>query len=506
MSKNQVQPPMHLDAIQNFKGPFPKQLYSLAFTEMWERFCFYGNRALLTIFMVDKLGFTEGESNLKYGAIQAFVYAFTFLGGLVADKILGFKKSLVWGGVLMIAANAILFIDAEKFFYPAMCLLILGTGFFKPNISTMVGELYKDGDKRRDAGFNLFYAGINLGATFAGIVCVLAAKKYGYNVSFGLSAIFIAIGLLVFLITKKQLGPIGNTPEFGKKNRIFEYIVYAGGLLLLPLIFIMIKNTAYTDLFMYIVGPLTIVYLVIEIIIQKLNQKEILKLCAAMVFIISSIFFWAFFEQSGGSLNLFAKNNLDGKLLGFSIDPNVVNNSSNSFIVFLTSPFIGLLWVWLSKKKSDPNYVIKFGLGFLFLALAFYVFYSTKFTADVNGIASLNRFTLAYLIISIAELCISPIGLSLMTMLAPKKLWGVMMGLWFLASAYGQYIAGILGAGMTSANENATKMEKLISYTDGYKQLAIYALIAGIILIILSPLIMKLMKTNENEADVKLAH
>ena len=483
-----------LAKIQNFTGTYPKQLWALAFTEMWERFCFYGNRALLTLFMVDKLLYTEAESELKYGAIQAFVYAFTFLGGLLADKILGFKKSLVWGGLLMIVANALLFVDATRLFYPAMCLLILGTGFFKPNISTMVGELYKTGDKRRDSGFNLFYAGINLGATFAGIVCVLVAKNYSYNLSFGLSSIFIAIGLIVFLITKSALGPIGNTPIFGQKNKMLQYLVYLGGLLILPFIFILIKNTKYTNLFMYIVVPATIIYLIIEVYIQKLSKSEIYKLCAAMIFVIASIFFWAFFEQSGGSLNLFAKNNLDSNLLGFKVDPNVINNSSNSFIVFLSSPFIGLFWLWLAKRKADPNYMVKFGLGFIILSLAFYVFYSTRFTANAYGIASLNRFTFAYFIISIAELCISPIGLSLMTMLAPKKLWGVMMGLWFLASAYGQYIAGILGAGMTSADKNAKPLIKLMTYTEGYKQLAIYALIAGIILIIISPVIRKLMQ------------
>lgn len=488
---------LELEKIQNFKGPFPKQLYSLAFTEMWERFCFYGNRALLTLFMVENLKYTDAESNLKYGAIQAFVYAFTFLGGLLADKILGFKKSLLWGGILMIAANLLLFADADKLFYPAMCLLILGTGFFKPNISTMVGELYKSGDKRRDSGFNLFYAGINLGATFAGIVCILAADKYGYNFSFGLSAMFMALGLVVFLFTKKQLGPIGNTPALGQQNKVLQWVVYLGGILILPLIYIMIKNTKYTDLFMYIVGPCTILYLVAEIFIQKLNKREVLRLAAAMVFVVASIFFWAFFEQSGGSLNLFAANNLDNNLLGLQIDPKVVNNSSNSFIVFLSSSFFGLFWLWLAKKKMDPSYIIKFAIGFLFLSLAFYVFYYTRFTANAKGIASLNTFTFAYFIISIAELCISPIGLSLMTMLAPKKLWGVMMGLWFLASAYGQYIAGILGAGMSSPDENASKMTKLMAYTEGYKQLAIYALIGGIILIVISPLITKLMKEEE---------
>jgi POT family proton-dependent oligopeptide transporter len=483
--------------IQDFKGHYPKQLFSLAFTEMWERFCFYGNRALLTLFMVDTLGYSEADSNLKYGAIQAFVYAFTFVGGLLADKFLGFKKSLLWGGILMVLANTLLFINAKDFFYFGICLLILGTGFFKPNISTMVGELYSEGDKRRDSGFNLFYSGINIGAFLAGTICVAIANKYGYSYSFGAAALFMLVGLIVFLFTRKDLGPIGNMPLSGPNSKVKEYGVYIGGILILPLIYMMIKNTAYTDLFMYIIGPCTILYLIADLIMNKSSQQEVLRICAAMVFIIASVFFWAFFEQSGGSLNLFAKNNVSNQLLGFTIDPNIVNNSANALVIIFSSPFIGLFWLNLAKRKWDPNYMIKYALGFLFLGLAFYIFYSTRYTANGAGIASLNVFTLAYVVISIAELCISPIGLSLMTKLAPKRLWGVMMGLWFLASAYGQYLAGILGAGMTSPKEDATAMDKLISYTDGYHQLAIYAGVIGVLMIILSPLVNKLMKGND---------
>ena len=165
-----------LEQIQDFKGKYPKQLWYLFFIEMWERFCFYGNRGMLTVFMVDVLLLSDKSANLKYGAIQAFVYAFTFIGGLFADKILGFQKSLLWGGILMITGSVVLGISAHDYFYYGICLLIIGTGFFKPNISTMVGELYKEGDARRDAGFGLFYAGINVGALFGGAICVYVGK------------------------------------------------------------------------------------------------------------------------------------------------------------------------------------------------------------------------------------------------------------------------------------------------------------------------------------------
>jgi len=491
-----TQESLSLEKIQSFEGKYPKQLWALFFTEMWERFCFYGNRGMLTIFMTEMLLMTEKESNLKYGAIQAFVYAFTFLGGLLADKILGFRKSLVWGGLLMIIGSAILGFNAKEFFYVGICLIIVGTGFFKPNISTMVGELYKEGDPRRDAGFGMFYSGINLGALFGGALCVWVGKQYSWNLAFALSGIFILIGLIVFLATKKSLGPIGLQPEHPKgdpkKRKLRETLVYIASIAVLPLIFVMITNTRYTDLFMYIVGPCTLLYLFFEM--SKLNAKENKKLIAALTFIIFSIFFWAFFEQSGGSLNLFAKDNLHSKLLFFNIDPNVVNNSSNSFFVVLFSPFIGLLWLALAKRKLEPNAVVKFGLGFLFLAGSFYLFYYTRNYADASGKTSLNIFTLAYLVITLGELCLSPIGLSLMTKLAPKHLWGMMMGMWFLASAYGQYAAGLLGGDMAEGVEKLSLAEKLMKYTDGYKDLAIYALIAGVVLIVISPVVKKLMQ------------
>ncbi|MDP2275232.1 MAG: peptide MFS transporter [Archangium sp.] len=488
--------PLELSAIQNFEGKYPKQLWTLFFSEMWERFSFYGMRGMLTFFMVNQLLMSESVANLQYGATQAFVYAFTFVGGLFADKILGFRRSLVWGGLLMIVGSLILAVDPKKFFFLGIAFNIVGTGFFKPNISSMVGTLYKEGDPRRDAGFSLFYSGINVGALLGGYIPIYLGKNHSWNVAFGLTAIVMAIGVIWFWFNRHSLGPIGLSPRHGQpdeaKKKWLDYATYAGSLAVIPVLMTMVSKTDLTDYFMYTIGPLTLLYVGFEM--TRCTPDERKKLAAAMVFVLFSIIFWAFFEQSGGSLSLFAANNLNDTLLGvIPLDPNGVNNAANSLFVIIFAPLLGLLWIALAKRKVEPNTVVKFGLGFLFLAAAFWVFYATRFFADASGQTSLDVFTLAYLVITFGELCLSPIGLSIMTKLSPKRLGGVMMGMWFLASAYGQYAAGLLGAGMSLPSPTATASEKLISYTAGYQQLAIYALIAGVVLIGISPLVRRLM-------------
>jgi POT family proton-dependent oligopeptide transporter len=531
-----------LEDIQGFNGKYPKQLWGLFFSEMWERFCFYGMRGVLTYFMVTHLilenggHMTDSQANLQYGATQAFVYAFTFIGGLFADKILGFRKSLFWGGILMIIGSAILAFDPfpESNFFLGISFTVIGTGFFKPNISTMVGSLYKKGDTRRDAGFSMFYSGINIGALLGGYACITIGKgqlfssfipaEYTWNVAFGLAGVVMTISLITFLFTQKTLGPIGLSPfksEDGTVKRVpeadsfgtvtpeptkvavtvksgkawYEYAVYALTLGLIPVVMAMVAKTEYTDYFMYTIGPVTLIYLGYEM--SKHTWEESKKLIAAVIFILFSIIFWAFFEQSGGSLSLFAAKNLNNIVGGvLELDPNGVNNSVNSVFVIIFAPIVGLIWVAMAKKKIEPNTVVKFGLGFLFLAGGFYVFYTTRFFEVIagSGIASLDVFVIAYFIITFGELCLSPIGLSIMTKLSPQKLQGVMMGMWFLASAYGQYVAGILGAGLSEGGENDSLQQKLVTYTDGYYQLAIYALIAGVVLLAISPLVRKLMQ------------
>ncbi|CAM4315003.1 peptide MFS transporter [Flavobacterium terrigena] len=494
-----------IEEIQNFKGKYPKQLWYLFFSEMWERFCFYGMRGMLVIFMVNHLAMDEEVANLQYGATQAWVYAFTFIGGLFADKILGLRKSLFWGGILMIIGSVILAVDPKSLFFVGIGFTIVGTGFFKPNISSMVGQLYKDNDPRRDAGFSFFYMGVNLGALIGGYICIAVAEgslwqsivpeHLRWNVGFGFAALVMIISLLTFTQTQKSLASIGLTPlahlEVSRK-KLLENLTYLGSILVIPIVIIMVGNTVYTDYFMYAIGPISILYLFYEM--RNFSIVENKKLFAALVFILFSIVFWAFFEQSGGSLSLFAANNLNNQIGGVTLSPNGVNNSANSLFVIGFAALVGLVWLWMAKRKIEPNTIIKFGLAFLFLAGGFWIFYYTKFFADASGRTSLSVFTFGWFIITFGELCLSPIGMSAMTKLSPQKTQAVIMGMWFLASAYGQYFAGILGANIAKASKHATNLEKLNTYADGYYQLAIYALIAGIVLITISPLVKKLMQ------------
>ena len=244
---------------------------------MWERFSFYGMRGMLYVFMTSQLLMKDTDANLQYGATQAWVYAFTFIGGLFADKIFGFRKSLFWGGLLMIVGSVILAIHPKEFFFIGVSFTIVGTGFFKPNISSMVGKLYKDDDNRRDAGFSLFYAGVNLGALIGGYICIAVAngnlwtsfvpENLRWNYAFGFASIVMVISLLTFIQTQKSMGDIGLSPLLhleNTKRKVFEISTYVGSILIIPIIMIMVSNTVYTDYFMYLIGPASIIYLVYE--------------------------------------------------------------------------------------------------------------------------------------------------------------------------------------------------------------------------------------------------
>jgi POT family proton-dependent oligopeptide transporter len=592
--KDSASAALELQQMRDFKGKYPKQLWFLFLSEMWERFCFYGMRGVLTVFMIEQLAMPKGEANLKYGAIQAFVYTMTFVGGFFADKILGFRKSIFWGGLLMIIGSFTIAFAPGDLFYIGTSISIVGTGFFKPNISGIVGFLYNDSDKRRDAGFALFYSGINIGALLGGYLCFNLGDTYGWEWAFISAGVAMILGLGIFGFGMKSLGPLGFSPLLNKEGAkassvmLAQVAVYIGSLIMIPLILILVQNSAYTDIFMYIVGPAAMLYLLFEM--TRCTKQEVLKLLAALIFIVFSIFFWAFFEQSGGSLAILAREHVTHDIAGISMDPNEVNNAANSLFVILLSPVFGLLWLWLNGRKAEPNTVVKFGLGFVFLAAAFFIFHMLIGFSSPAGITSLTVFAFAYLVITIGELCLSPIGLSAMTKLSPKRLIGIIMGLWFLASAYGQYIAGVLGAGMASTGEykitttppadpiidrsrtvtwtdtakvrgefkkmdvaftteeadtskldwlgtttrvkvsskgdtlammvsdidndgsesltlplglskrtdvktkvDPVSIERLQCYTDGYRMLAIYALVCGIVLIVISPLVRRLM-------------
>jgi proton-dependent oligopeptide transporter, POT family len=554
-----------LENIRNFKGKYPKQLWYLFLVEMWERFTFYGMRALLALYIShliltsnynpipkDKLkikkteflkqnkeeltidhpryyietsqqknrDMAEKSSNKQYGLIQAFIYAMAFVGGMFADKIFGFRKSVFWGGILMALGTFLMAVPGAFTFYLGVSILIVGNGFFKPNISTMVGDLYRDNDPRRDSGFSLFYSGINIGALLSGLTIAYIGTSISWSLGFALAGVCMLMGLALFLKTQKSLGPIGMPPfpeKLVEKNKLGlskNLTVYLGSLLMIPFFFLMVYYpfdidftflmgqvklesgelvpylVQFTDLFMIVLAAVILGYLVY--ILTKVKKEEFGKLLVAVLLIIFSALFWSFFEQGGGSLNYFAVGNVSSHGLNMTS----VNNSLNSLWVVLLAPVVGILWVWLNKRKAEPNTTVKFGLGFAILGLGFLIFASSRFSADSNGFTPLWIFVFAYLVVSLGELCLSPIGLSMITKLSPKRLTGMMMGTWFLASAYGQYGAGLIGAALASGSgtdKNLTNMEKLMQYTEGYQTIGIISVISGVVLILISPILKKQM-------------
>jgi len=493
-----------IEQIQDFKGKYPKQLYLLFFTEMWERFTFYGNRALLILFMVNYLKFDDVKGNIIYGVYQSLIYAMPVLGGFMADKILGQRKSILWGGMLLACGSFVMAIPVKESFFIGMGIMIVGNGYFKPNISTIVGSLYKDGDGRRDAGFSFFYMGINIGATLGGLLCGWVGQTISWHLGFGLAGIFMIFGLIIFSSKQKILGPIGLPPSLEKlKEKTAgisnEILVYLLSLAAIPL-FILILN--YYKIYSWIINPFGIVALIYVIYTaSKLGRDAFLKLMVALVLITFSSLFWAFYEQGGGSLNLFAERNVNMNLFGIHLSSAAVNNSITSIFVVLLTPFFVWLWIWLSKKKREPDSVIKFSLGLLQLGLGFYVYvFAARYAHD--GIVSLFFFSLGYFFMVTGELCLSPIGLSAITKLAPAKMVGLMMGMWFLASSYGQYLAGLIGSLMAIPTDTGTlssPAESLPVYTDVFGKIAMVAASCGLLLFLLSPILKKWMKSPVNK-------
>ncbi len=489
-----------LEQIQDFKGKYPKQLYLLFFTEMWERFTFYGNRALLILFMVNYLKFDDAKGNIIYGVYQSLIYAMPVLGGMMADKFLGQRKSILWGGILLALGSFVMAIPVKESFFIGMGIMIVGNGYFKPNISTIVGSLYKDGDGRRDAGFSFFYMGINIGATLGGVLCGWVGQTISWHLGFGLAGIFMIIGLITFSLKQNVLGPIGLPPSKEKlKAKSFagisnEILIYLLSLSIIPL-FILILN--YYKIYSYIINPFGIAALIYVIYTaSKLGKEVFLKLMVAMVLIVFSSLFWSFYEQGGGSLQLFADRNVNMNFFGTHLSSAAVNNSITPIFVVLLTPFFVWLWIWLSKKKKEPSSVIKFSLALMQLGLGFYVYVFGAAFAK-NGIESLFIFSLGYFFMVTGELCLSPIGLSAITKLSPAKMVGMMMGMWFLASSYGQYLAGLIGSLMAIPTEAGTQLsasESLPVYTNIYGKIALVAALSGLLLLLLSPLLKKWMK------------
>jgi POT family proton-dependent oligopeptide transporter len=495
-------PPANGDTIPAFPERLghPKPLWMLFMTEFWERFAFYGIRWALVLYMVAQFhgGDATGEApaNRTYGAYLALVYAAAIFGGYIADRVLGYQRSILLGAVIMAAGLFLIAIPDPRVFEVGLATIICGNGLFKPNISTMVGKLYSATDGRRDAGFTIFYMGINLGGFIAPIVTgMLANQIFGteamptYKMVFIASGIGMLISLVWFWFGRRELEGIGRPPvdNAGRQNVLY---VLVGALLAIPVVYFLLAMGATT--LAWVLGLMFIglcALLLVEGIREGTVQRD--KVIAMLIIFTFNVLFWMFFEQAGSSFTFLADKIVDRDLFGAGgfVFPNAWFQSVNSLAIIALAPVIAVIWIWMGRRKVEPSIPRKFGLGLIFNGLAFLLlmFALSSLVSDAGKIPFWTLF-MVYVIQSIGELCLSPIGLSMVTKLAPVRLVGFGMGGWFLSTGIGNNLSGIF-AGHVSGETGMTTQSALSGYTFGF-----WALLgAGVLLFLISPLIQKLM-------------
>ena len=490
----------------------PKGLFYLFFAELWERFSFYGMRALLTLYMVQEIfkALVERDSAtaVVYASYGSLVYASTVIGGRISDKILGMRSSIFLGGILMAIGHFVLAIENNVAFFLALAFIVVGNGFFKPNISTFVGSLYPEGDTRKDSGFTIFYMGINIGGFVAPLLCGWLATQYGWHYGFGLAGIGMLTGLIVFWsgIKKNVFGNRGLPPSTEIYERKIigvpqKILVPTIAVLTVPLIAYILSaykaiaggesflgDQNYVSLIFKLIGVAIVIYMA-QIMIKS-TPDERKKLFMAILITFFMTLFWGFHELSGSVITLFAARNVNLTFLNAS-QTNALNSM---FIIILAIP-ISLLWAYLSKKHLNPRTPYKFGLGLVFAGVSFYILGLSGGSADENGMVPMAYLLVMYFIISIGELFMSPVGLSKITDLSPKRIVAFMMGIWFLSSAYAFQIVGFISKQLAieSTDANVGGMDTLYVYIDGFNLIAKYSLGAGLIVLLFGPLMKKLM-------------
>ena len=442
----------------------PKGLFLLFFVEMWERFSYYGMRALLVLYMVKYLQFSTEKSGQIYGWYTGMVYFTPLLGGYIADRYLGQRKSIIVGGTLMALGHFAMAFPPLPFFFSALILLIMGNGFFKPNISTVVGSLYEENDPRRDAGFTIFYMGINLGAFFSPLVCGTLGEKVGWHYGFGAAGVGMVLGLVMYLWGQKaMLGDKGMKPANPSGNLYVPF-----GLVALVLVFLlasafqfsgydikgMIPNYIYALIGVAVLGILAYSYAAKP---EKSTLTHVEKQRVAVIFIMVffSIFFWSAFEQAGSSLTLFAdrETNRVINLFGWSWEmPASYFQSINPLLIFIFAPFFSKMWVSLGETGKEPSSPIKFAMGLGLLAIGFVVMIAGAAMYQQSGPVSVMWLIGAYFFHTLGELCLSPVGLSLVTKLAPVQFGSLMMGVWLLSSFAANFVGGFFAGNYDAMN------------------------------------------------------
>ena len=459
------------DGMPEYTSGHPKGLMTLFFSEMWERFCYYGMRTLLTLFLVKSLMKGDAEASLIYGAYTGLVYAAPILGGRMADKFLGYRFAVMLGALLMAIGEFIILGGSEHMLLIGMGALIVGNGYFKANISTIVGKLYKDNDPRRDSGFTIFYIGINIGALLATTVVAYVGETYGFKYGFGLAGIGMLAGLLIFYFgrsnyaasTGLEITEEGKKKVLGPLNMV--HIITLGSLLLIPACYLLIVNNQilnwiFLGLFI-IVGRSLISAGIKEDAIEKTKIWRD-RMIALVLFMVINIVFWACFEQAGTSLTLFADRNVNREIFGWLM-PASMTQFFNPFFIIVFGSLFSMMWVKLSKIGKNPNIPMKFALGILQLGLGFLLTYVGYKMSD-NNLVPLIILVFLYMLHTTGELFLSPMGLSMVTKLSPKKMAVTAMGAWFLSFAIANLLGGQIAA-LTGGGHGSGEKEDKNAFT-----------------------------------------
>ncbi len=504
--------PAQPDEGKTFLG-HPRGLFVLFFAEMWERFSYYGMRALLIFYLVQHWLYSDSQASVIYGAYTALVYITPVVGGYLADRYLGQRKAVLFGAILLTFGHFLMAVEGDggqgtmaiNIFWLALSFIIVGSGFLKANISVIVGQLYSRTDIRRDPAYTIFYVGINLGAALGAIVAGYLGQTYGWSYGFGAAGFGMLLGLVVFVWGKPLLMGRGESSNPARLNEKvagirFEWLLYAASFAGVGLVWLLIQYQSAVGVFLMVAGAILVGF-VLYTAVFKLPKHDRDRIFAAMYLIFGSILFWALFEQAGSSLNLYTDRSVERVLLGFEV-PASVFQSINSIYIVLLGPVFAMLWMALARRGLEPSAPAKFGLGVIQLGAGFLVLVAGAAAAG-DGLTPVLFIFLIYLLHTTGELCLSPVGLSAMNRLSPANLASLIMGTWFFASATGNFAAGLISAATGSEGVEEAGASRVMEV---YSTVGWTAVVVGIGMVVISPLVKKLMHLDTlHDAEPSLA-
>lgn len=476
----------------------PKEMYRVAFTTMWDMFSFYGMKALLIAYIVTQLRLGQPMGYAVLGTYAALVFGFNFFGGIVADKLLGTRKAIIWGGYLQITGHLILAIPSHLTFFAGLAFVATGAGFRNGPSGSFVGSFYSnDKSRKKDNGYAIYYMVFNLGAALGGLICGYLGQNINWHLGFGAACIFMIIGQAQFVAGINNSH--GAPPDIKKlKQKFFinllnlESLVYLLSLVVVALVTLLLQFPGAMNLIML---PLTIVAFVYVIIVSfKFSIEERWKLFAAMTICLVTSLFWAFYEQIGGSLSLFSLHNVNlnvgaAKLSGLSIN----SFTPSAWLVILT-PISIIFWKWLDSINANPRSYIKLMLSFMFMSFCFLLLWFGSFLNKDSGMLPVSYLIAAYLLMEMGEICIGPVVYSLVSKLAPKEIASTVMGIMFLSISLGEYLSGKLGAFMIVPEGISNPIETMPYFSSIFLKIGIGALLISLLIITLIPILRKWMQ------------